>query len=104
SGTGFIEGLHVQEQRLRRLDGTNVLLLRPGSFYENFHAMLDGVRHEGVLADSVAPDVPVPMVAAGDVASVAAAALTARDWTGVEVREVLGPRPLTHAEVARIIG
>lgn len=104
SGTGFIEGLHAQEQRLRTLVGTNVLLLRPGSFYENFHAMLDGVRHEGVLADSVAPDVPVPMVAVSDVASVAASALASRDWTGVEVREVLGPRPLTHVEVARIIG
>lgn len=103
-GTGFIEGLHAQEQRLRRLDGTHVLILRPGSFYENFHAALDVIRHEGVLADSVAPDVAVPMVAVRDVASVVATALAARDWTGVEVREVLGPRPLTHAEVARIIG
>ncbi len=104
SGTGFIEGLHAQEQRLRRLDGTNVLILRPGSFYENLHAALDVIRHEGVLADSVAPDVAVPMVAVGDIARVAAAALAARDWTGVAVREVLGPRDLSHAEVARIIG
>lgn len=104
SGTGFLEGLHAQEQRLRRLDGTNVLILRPGSFFENFHAALDVIRHEGVLADSVAPDVPVPMVTVGDIARVAAAALAARDWTGVEVREVLGPRDLSHTEVARIIG
>jgi uncharacterized protein YbjT (DUF2867 family) len=104
SGTGFLEGLYAQEQRLRRLDGTSVLILRPGSFFENFHAALDVIRHEGVLADSVAPDVPVPMVAVGDIARVAAAALAARDWPGVEVREVLGPRDLSHAEVAFIIG
>jgi uncharacterized protein YbjT (DUF2867 family) len=56
------------------------------------------------MADSVAPDVPLPMVASRDVAAVAAAALVARDWHGVVVREVLGPRDLTHAEAAAIIG
>ena len=34
----------------------------------------------------------------------AARALKARDWTGVVVRELLGPRDVTHAEATRIIG
>jgi uncharacterized protein YbjT (DUF2867 family) len=104
SGTGFIASLHAQEARLRDLPATDVLLLRPGSFFDNFHAQLDVIAAEGVMADSVGPDVPLPMVAARDVAAVAAAALVARDWHGVAVREVLGPRDLTHAEVAGIIG
>jgi uncharacterized protein YbjT (DUF2867 family) len=89
---------------LRDLPASDVLLLRPGSFYDNFHAQLDVIAAEGVMADSVAPDVPLPMVASRDVAAVAAAALVARDWHGVVVREVLGPRDLTHAEAAAIIG
>jgi uncharacterized protein YbjT (DUF2867 family) len=104
SGTGFIVGLHAQEQRLRRLGGTNVLLLRPGSFFENFYAILDVVRHEGVIADSVAPDVELPMIAARDVATAAASALVARDWSGVAVRELLGPRDMSYAEATSIIG
>jgi uncharacterized protein YbjT (DUF2867 family) len=104
SGTGFIASLHAQEARLRDLPASDVLLLRPGSFYDNFHAQLDVIAAEGVMADSVAPDVPLPMVAARDVAAVAAAALVARDWHGVSVHEVLGPRDLTHEEVARIVG
>ena len=34
-GTGVIAGLHAQEERLKQLEGTNVLLLRPVSFFEN---------------------------------------------------------------------
>jgi uncharacterized protein YbjT (DUF2867 family) len=104
SGTGLLEGLHAQEQRLGGLEGANVLLLRPGSFFENYYATLDVIREEGVIADTLAPDAPVPMVAVRDVAAAAAAALVARDWTGVVVREVLGPRDLSQAEVARIVG
>jgi len=104
SGPGVIVGLHAQERRLRSLAGTNVLILRPGSFFDNFHAALGLIKHEGILGDSVGPDVPLPMIAARDVAGVAAAALRARDWSGVVVRELLGPRDLTHAEVARIVG
>jgi len=57
----------------------------------------------GVLADSVAPDVAMPMVAADDIAAVAAKALIERDWSGIAVQELLGPRDLSQV-VARILG
>lgn len=104
TGTGFIASMHVQEQRLRALADVDVLMLRPGSFFENFHAALDVIAEQGVIADSVAPDVRLPMVAAADIAAVAARALVARDWRGTVVREVLGPRDLSYAEAAGIIG
>lgn len=104
AGTGFIALLHTQEQRLRALAGTNVLLLRPGSFFENLAAALEPIRVHGVHADSVAPDARIPMIATRDVAAAAAAALRARDWTGVAVRELLGPRDLSNAEIIHILG
>lgn len=103
-GTGLITGLHAQEERLRRLEGTNMLFLRPASFFENFYDMLDLIKHQGIIGDSVAPDLAVPMVATQDIADVAAKALKARDWKGVVVRELLGPRDLTYAEATRILG
>ncbi|WP_416901695.1 NAD(P)H-binding protein [Micromonospora echinospora] len=103
-GNGFIASLHRQEQRLRALDGVDVMLLRPGAFFEGFHAALETIRHEGVVADSVAPDAKVPMVATADVAAVAAGALRERNWSGIVVRELLGPRDLTYAEVTAVIG
>ena len=104
SGNGFIASLHRQERRLRALDGVNVMILRPGAFFEGFYAALETIRHEGVVADSVAPEAKVPMIATADIAAVAAAALRERNWSGAVVRELLGPRDLTYTEVAAAIG
>src|SRR5215510_16252783 len=35
-GTGVIAGSHAQEERLKKIDNINLLLLRPVSFFENF--------------------------------------------------------------------
>src|SRR5262245_34964090 len=104
SGTGPIAGLHAQEERLRGLDGVNVLALRPGYFFENFYGSLPGIKHQGVLGDAVAPGTVLPMIATRDIGAAAAQALRSRDWSGFVVRELLGPRDLTQPEVARIIG
>jgi uncharacterized protein YbjT (DUF2867 family) len=103
-GTGLIAGLHAQEERLKRLDGTGVLLLRPASFFENFEVQLAMIEHEGIVGDSVAPELPIPMIATRDIAEVAAEALMARDWKGIVVRELLGPRDLSYTEATRILG
>ena len=104
SGTGFIASLHAQEQRLRALDGTNVLILRPGAFFESFYGALGLIKEQGINGDSVSADVRIPMIATRDIAAVAATALAARDWKGVVVRELLGPRDLSYAEVTSILG
>ena len=106
SGTGPIAGLHAHEQRLRPLAarGVNVLVLRPGYFFENALAVLGLIKHQGVNGGAMAPDTALPMIASADIADAATRALDARDWTGFQVRELLGPRDYTQAEVTRIIG
>jgi uncharacterized protein YbjT (DUF2867 family) len=103
-GTGVIEGLHAQEQRLERLTGAHVLILRPVSFYENFYETFDLIRHQGITADSVAADLAIPMIATQDIASVATQALAARDWQGLVIRELLGPRDLSYPEATSLLG
>lgn len=103
-GTGVIAGLHAQEERLKQLKDTNVLLLRPVSFFENFYNALPLIKYEGITGDSVTADLALPMIATRDIAEVAAKALKARDWKGVVVRDLLGQRDLSHVEAARIIG
>lgn len=104
AGTGFITSLYRQEQRLRSIDGVNLLFLRPGLFFEGFVISLDAIKHHGVHADTVAADVQIPMIATQDIAEVAARALLNRDWTGVTVRELLGARDLSYAEATKILG
>lgn len=101
AGTGFVAGLHLLEQRLGTA-ADRLLLLRPGWFAENVSAALPVVRAEGVLVDSLDPDVALPVVAVRDVAAAAAEALLARRETGV--RELLGPADLTPAEQAAVLG
>jgi uncharacterized protein YbjT (DUF2867 family) len=44
------------------------------------------------------------MIATRDIAHAAAEALRVRDWKGMVVRELLGARDITFAEVTRMIG
>lgn len=100
---GVIEGLHAHEERLKQLTGTNLFLLRPSSFFENFYDQLPLMKYQGVVADSVAPDLAIPMVATADIADAAVVALRARDWKGVAIRELLGHRDLSYVEVTAIL-
>jgi uncharacterized protein YbjT (DUF2867 family) len=104
AGTGPVAGLHAQEERLRRLAGVNVLILRPTYFFENFHSTLGLIKHQGINGGATRPDASLPMIATRDIADVAADALRRRNWSGVVVRELLGPRDLSFAEATRIIG
>ncbi|GJL64572.1 MAG: hypothetical protein NPIRA04_32260 [Nitrospirales bacterium] len=103
-GTGLIEGLYAQEERFRRLVNIHVLLLRPASFFENFYDTFGLIKNQGIIGDSIVPDRAIPMIATRDIANVATEALKSRDWKGVVVRELLGPRDLTYAEATRIFG
>jgi uncharacterized protein YbjT (DUF2867 family) len=46
----------------------------------------------------------MPMIAAGDIGRKAAEYLAARDFSGVQVRGLLGPCDYTQEEAARILG
>lgn len=102
-GTGPIVTLHDFEQRLRQLEHVDVLVLRPAYFFENFEEAMGLIEQQGIHANAVDPDVPVPMIATRDIAAVAAEALRTRNWHGTVVRELMGPDDLTFAEVTRIL-
>ncbi|MBM7790185.1 NmrA family NAD(P)-binding protein [Tenggerimyces flavus] len=101
---GLIEALEAQERRLRELEGVNVLVLRIGTYFENLAAGIHGLRRDGVLVDAIEPDLPMAMVSAKDVGSIAARALDRPGYRGFVVREVLGERRLTLREVVGIVG
>ena len=104
AATGPIRVLHDAEQRLRALENTNVLFLRPVSFFENFETQLPLIAEQGIVADSVEASLAIPMVATRDIADAAARALVSRDFNGFAVRELLGSRELSYTEAAQILG
>jgi uncharacterized protein YbjT (DUF2867 family) len=103
-GTGVILGLRRQELRLRTTPDIDLYLLRPVSFFENFFGQLDTIRHDGVVADSVEADLAIPMVGSRDIAAAAVQALAGPAWSGIVIRELIGPRDLSYREATRILG
>ena len=104
SGTGPIVGLHRAEELLRTIPGLHLLLLRPGYFYENHYGSLGLIKQQGINGAATAPDAPMTMIAAKDIGVAAADALLKNDFSGVTIRDLGGPRPLTMAETTRILG
>jgi uncharacterized protein YbjT (DUF2867 family) len=103
AGTGPIVGLHDLEERFKTL-GIDLLILRPGYFYENFHGALGLIKQMGVNGGAIEPDTPVAMTATQDIGAAAADELARRDFRGTSVRELLGPRDYTLSEATRILG
>jgi len=102
--TGPIVGLHNLEQRLNRIQGLNILHLRPGQFFGNLLAALPPLRSMGVFAGGIDADLPVAWIGTDDIGAYAAERLSARDFSGISTQELLGPRDYTMKEIAGIIG
>lgn len=102
SGTGPIAGLHAQERRLDALPGLELLHLRPAYFMENHLHAIDVIAEAGIYPSLESPDVPVPMVATADIATVVVRELVRPGARGV--LHLHAPQPHTFREVAAIIG
>ncbi len=102
--TGPVVGLHNLEQKLNKIEGLNVLHLRPGYFMENTLAQVDIIHAFGMTAGPLRPDLKLPMIATRDIAAVAAEELLKLDFQQKQTRELQGQRDLTMTEAAAIIG
>ncbi len=89
SGTGNILTAYKLEQAFGNLD-IPVTFVRAGSFMENWNAVLETAKTQGVLPSFYQPlDQKVPQVAAADIGRVAAEAMQEKT-VGKEVKELAG--------------
>lgn len=103
-GSGPILGLHDLETKFEMLQDAGVVHLRPSYFMENHLYGIPVIRGNGVYGSPIRPDAPIPMVATKDIGDIAARVLREKSAPGRSVRYLLGPRDLTMAEAARILG
>jgi uncharacterized protein YbjT (DUF2867 family) len=104
TGTGPIVTVHYLERQLSEVEGVAVTFLRATYFMENLLQNIDLIRGMGIVGSGARPDAAIPMVAARDIAEMAAEELERLDADGASVRYVLGPRDVTFAEAASILG
>ena len=97
-------GLHRFERDLSELEETNVLVLRSAAYMDYLLAALPMIQDQHINGSAIKADVRFPMVATQDVAIEAAERLRHRDFTGHEVKFMLGPEDLTMAEATTAIG
>jgi uncharacterized protein YbjT (DUF2867 family) len=103
-GNGMMAGTGEQEVRLNQLSDVNVLHIRSAYFMENFLRTIGLVKKMGFNGTAADGDHSIPMVAAKDVAGIAASHLADPDFNGKRVRAVMGPRDYTYREFTSIIG
>lgn len=104
NGAGVVNGLGYLEESFSQLKDVNVLSLRCGYFMENLLGQLDMINQTGVMGTSVKGNIPFPIVATKDIATVAAKALLDLNFKGFTIQYVLGPKDLTYNEITRIVG
>lgn len=99
---GAISGLHAMEDILNQ-SGAAIRHLRCGWFMENLLAQTQSISEHGVLSYPMPGHIPIPMVAATDVADMALRWLVRRDWSGIDCPAVHGPEDLSCGQAAAII-
>ena len=103
-GTGPIVGLHSLEKKVAVTPGLNALFVRAGYFMENLLPQAGVIKSIGSLAGPVKQDLLLPMIATHDIGVFAAKALLKLDFVGKSTHELHGPRDVTYAEVAKVVG
>jgi uncharacterized protein YbjT (DUF2867 family) len=103
-GTGPIKGLHDQEERLNRLEGVNILHLRPTYFMENLLMNIPLINRKGIAGSAERGDRDFAMIATRDIAAHVAERLVRRDFAGKQVQDLLGQRDLSLDEAIAVIG
>lgn len=105
TGTGPIVGLHEQEDRLNQIDGVKILHLRPSYFFENHFNAIAVLKSYGIYSDMIAPHLPIPAIAARDIAAVVARELlNPRVGAEKQCLHLRGPNQHTPVETASILG
>jgi len=103
-GTGPVVGLHNLERKLEGIPGLNALFLRAGYFMENLLPQAGVIKTIGSVVGPIKEDLPLPMIATRDIGAFAAEALLKLGFVGKSAHELQGPRDVTYAEVAKIVG
>lgn len=103
-GSGPILGLREQEVRFSKLEGVNVLHLRPTYFMENLLMNIPLINRMGIAGSAVHGDLKFAMIATRDIARRVADHLLGRDFSGKMVEDLLGQRDISLNEAVSIIG
>lgn len=97
-------GLREYEERLFELEDINVLVLRSAFYMDYLLANLPLIQSQKINGSAIKGDLKFPMIATQDVAREAAERLVRCDFTGHQVKMLLGPEDVSMREATRAMG
>ena len=100
----MVAGVGRHEKRLNKLEGVNVLSIRPTYFMENLLPLIPMIEAVGFIGTPIKSNVSMGIIATEDIAEVAAQKLINLDFEGKSHIDLLGDRDYNHIELAEIIG
>lgn len=104
-GAGVVSGLYPLEQSLNAIDGTHVVHLRAGYFFENFFASIPVIKEQDILGGfPIAGGVEIGMVHTPDIGKVASNYLLQKNFTGNNVVFLSYKNAYTLNQAAQILG
>jgi uncharacterized protein YbjT (DUF2867 family) len=98
---GPMSGLHAMEDILNE-SGATIRHLRCGWLMENFLRQARPISERGVLSYPMPGEIPLPMIAAADIADTALRWLVRRDWSGLAGVALHGPEDISFAQAAAV--
>ena len=101
SGTGLILVNHMGEEAIKKV-ARNLTILRPGSFVENWAAVLGAAKANGVLPTFHSPQHKLVMIATPDVGRFAAESLLDPP-PGRRILNLAGPQEYSPEDIAQIL-
>ena len=101
-GTGPIKAARYGEQILRK-SVSNLTVLRPCYFMDNWAPVLGAAKAQGVLPTFIAPTAKIPMISTKDIGRVGAEQLMA-GGKGKQIVELAGPEEYSPDQVAAALG
>jgi uncharacterized protein YbjT (DUF2867 family) len=102
--SGVVLGLHKMEEIFNRIEGLNLLHLRPTYFMENTLGMVGLIKQTGIMGSPVKPELTFPIIAVKDISAYAIKRLLALDFKGKNVQDLLGKRDVSYSEMAKVYG
>jgi uncharacterized protein YbjT (DUF2867 family) len=101
-GTGPIKAARYGEQILRK-SVSNLTVLRPCYFMDNWTPVLGVAKAQGVLPTFIAPTAKIPMISTKDIGRVGAEQLMA-GGKGKQIVELAGPEEYSPDQIATVLG
>jgi uncharacterized protein YbjT (DUF2867 family) len=105
NGCGPVDGTAYLEEQSKRLEKSNVLILRPSYFFYNLFSQIGMIKHAGFVGSTQPSDFKLILTHPSDIANVAAEHMLSPTFTGHgNIQNIASDDSNTWAQITKVLG